>query len=255
MPVATDYVYSLALYWDRRKPRRVTPPTAALQYSSRPDLDEELGGMFRLTGDQAGELMLVRHAEPDTGARHRYCGDEPALTVTGRVQAHFLASRLTEARIDAVYSAPERYVEETARIVSEAAEAPMRIVPELADVGYAADGSDGGVDIAGLFADNPIWDALPGFESSAAFRRRVTQAIERLLAAHGAQRIVIVTHTSVINAYLGKLLDIGRDLFFYPDHVSLSAVRWQESSFAVRSLNDTSHIATASRPWRARSEV
>ena len=215
-----------------------------MQYEARPDLDRELGAMFRLADGQAGELLLVRHAEPDTGARYRYCGDEPALTVTGRVQARFLAGRLTESAIDAIYSAPERYAKETSRIVSEALEVPLRTVPELADIAYtpadcACDGA-----IGALFADNPRWDALPGFEPSKPFRRRAIQAIESLLAAHGAQRIVVVTHASVINAYLSMLLDIPRDLFFYPDHTSLSVVRWRDDLYALRSLNDTSHLTT-----------
>ena len=113
--MATNYVYSLALNWSRGTPHEVAAAgKTPLQYAARPDLDRELGAMFRLADAQAGELLLVRHAEPDTGARHRYCGDEPALTVTGRVQARFLAGRLTEDAIDAIYSAPERYAEETA---------------------------------------------------------------------------------------------------------------------------------------------
>ena len=254
--MATDYVYSLALYWDRRKPRSVTPPaTARLQYSSRPDLDEELGGMFRLPGEQAGELLLVRHAEPDSGARHRYCGDEPALTVTGRVQSHFLAACLTETRIDAVYSSPERYAEESARIASAALEAPLRTVPELADIEYSPQDWPHDETIGRLFDANPRWDALPGFEPSTAFRRRAIQAIEALLASHAAQRIVVVTHASVINAYLSMLLDIPRDLFFYPDHGSLTVVHWQDGLYALRCLNDTAHLGRVEPRWQASNQL
>lgn len=254
--MSAQYVYPLAMYRTRKTSRDIlTAGQTAMPYSTRPDLDEELGEMFRLSDERAGELLLVRHAEPDTGTRHRYCGDEPALTITGRVQAHYLAGRLTEGSIDAVYSSPERYAVETARMISEVVETPMRVLSDLADVGYT-EGAGAGNGIAGrLFAANPCWDALPGFEASTPFRRRVIQTIEGLLAAHGAERIVVVTHASVINAYLSMLLDIPRDLFFYPDYASLNVVRWHQDLYALRSLNDTTHVTTVSPPWPAPREV
>ena len=38
-----------------------------------------------------------------------------------------------------------------------------------------------------------------------------------------------MTHSNLINAYLSVLLDIPRDVFFSPDHASISIVRfWDE---------------------------
>ena len=60
---------------------------------------------------------------------------------------------------------------------------------------------EGGV-TAARFIAHPRWDALPGFESSRAFRLRAVLALESLFARHPGRRIIVVTHSSVINAYL-----------------------------------------------------
>jgi hypothetical protein len=48
---------------------------------------------------------------------------------------------------------------------------------------------------------------------------------------------VVVTDTSVINAYLSMVLDIPRDLFFQPGPASISCVRIKGDAYAVRYLN------------------
>jgi broad specificity phosphatase PhoE len=71
----------------------------------------------------------------------------------------------------------------------------------------------------------------------------VVQAIDGVLAANVGRRAVVITHGSAINAYLSMLLAIPRDLFCAPDYASISVVRQQSDAYAVRSLNDTAHLA------------
>jgi broad specificity phosphatase PhoE len=54
--------------------------------------------------------------------------------------------------------------------------------------------------------------------------------------------VVVVTHGSLINAYLSMVLDIPRDYFFEPDHASISTVRSHRDLYAVRAINDTAHL-------------
>jgi broad specificity phosphatase PhoE len=76
----------------------------------------------------------------------------------------------------------------------------------------------------------------------------VLQGIELLMAKHPARRIAIVTHSSVINAYLSTLLAIPQDVFFAPEHTSISCVRSLGELFAGRSLNDTAHLLGQQTP-------
>ncbi|MGB2695797.1 MAG: histidine phosphatase family protein [Dehalococcoidia bacterium] len=89
-----------------------------------------------------------------------------------------------------------------------------------------------------------LGDALPGLEPARTFRRRVIQAIEAVLAHHPSGRVVVITHASVINAYLSMLLEVPRDMFFLPEHGSITTVRALGDLYAVRSVNDHSHLVS-----------
>jgi probable phosphoglycerate mutase len=54
--------------------------------------------------------------------------------------------------------------------------------------------------------------------------------------------VVVVAHGGVINAYLSMVLGIQRDMFFLPTHTSVSSVRVLHDMYAVRSLNDATHL-------------
>lgn len=216
----------------------------------RPDIDVALNPLLRLNDEEAGELLLVRHAQPDDRESTRQeFGSERPLGSDGHRQAEALAAALhCRGWVDAVYSAPELSARETADTIAAALDRPVINVKDLRDIDYVpVCGVSYECDtLATRFGARPRWDALPGFEGTRDFRRRVVQTIEAIIARHGGRRVVVVTHASLINAYLSMVLDIPRDLFFAPDFASISAVRYHDDLYAVRTLNDTTHLACAS---------
>jgi probable phosphoglycerate mutase len=222
--------------------------------------DNVLGRMssfFRLDDADATELLLIRHAEPDYHAIQN--GDDPwdpPLTERGRWQAMRLATRLGALDIQALYTSPLRRTRETAAFVATALDLPIVTERDLREVEFSAEvweepeGSSEAspAEVAARFLDNPRWDVLPGCESTRSLRRRVIQSIEAILARHPRQRVAIVAHGGVINAFLSMLLDIPRDMFFLPDHTSLSVVRYAGYYYAVRSLNDSAHLLPLFEP-------
>jgi len=72
----------------------------------------------------------------------------------------------------------------------------------------------------------------------------VVQAIEAIIARHSGQTVVVVTHRGVINAYLSMVLDIGRDMFFLPEHSSISHLRIHQDLYALQNINDVAHLMT-----------
>lgn len=214
-------------------------------------LSGALSRLFKVQTAEAAELILVRHAEPD----YRVASDskdprDPPLTEKGRWQAMRLAMRLRRMHVDAVYTSTMRRALETAAFVAAAKDLPMIRMHQLREINLqpgALEGADSDASrLAGevviRLLNNPKWDALPGFEPSHQFRERVMCAVQGILAERHRQRIVVVTHAGVINAYLGMILDIPRDLFFLPDHASISVVRrWQDLS-AVQGMNDVAHL-------------
>jgi len=139
---------------------------------------------------------------------------------------------------------------ETSAFIAAARDLPMVRVRQLREIEFdaaklaarAADGQKLAADLAIRFLNGPRWDSLPGFEPSRQFRHRVVQALEGILAHHPGERVVVVTHGGVINAYLSMLLDIPRDMFFLPEHASISVVRSLRDLTTVQRLNDFAHL-------------
>jgi broad specificity phosphatase PhoE len=212
-------------------------------------LDKAFGRLFALEGVDATELLLVRHGQTDyTGAD----GDDPAdppLTNAGRAQAMRLAMRLRDVPIDALYTSTMRRALETAAYIAVSHDLPIERSDALREVRFdatfaQAKASNGrlSAELAERFLLKPSWDALPGFEPSRQFRRRVVQEIEAIVARHPGESVLIVAHGGVINAYLSMVLAIQRDMFFLPTHTSISSVRVLRDLYSVRSLNDATHL-------------
>jgi probable phosphoglycerate mutase len=224
----------------------------------RASIQRQVEDLFRLEDEAATEVLLIRHAEP---ACNDISNEDPLLSCTGLEQAERLGERLSSLWFDAIYAAPERRAQQTARLLGEATDSEVVTVEDLREIEYmpaapqpwapVANYTPGRHDVpstADRFMTEPRWDALPGFAPSRCFRQRVLQGIELLMTKHPARRIAVVTHSSVINAYLSALLAILQDVFFAPKHTSISCVRSLGELFAVRSLNDTAHLLGQETP-------
>jgi broad specificity phosphatase PhoE len=219
--------------------------TQAAKRPRQEDILEELDALFRLDDEAAGELLLVRHGRAANTPLPWATGEsspDPLLSCEGLSQAERLAGRLSSLWIEAVYAAPERRCFQTAKVIADVVQRPLEVVEGLADIGFDPAQAYEGGSYAGRFSLDPRWEALPGFAPGRAFRRGAVAAIEAVIAAHPARRSVVITHASVINAYLSMLLCIPRDQFFAPDHASISTVRHRDDRYGLRSLNDTSHL-------------
>lgn len=207
--------------------------------------------LFSLKSTDTTELMLVRHAEPDYGAARRSTDPlDPILSERGRCQAIRLSQRLESMNIDALYSSTMCRAVETAAIIASPRDLPVLRSPQLREIavdpgalnGQTGDPEKLAAQMLLRYLNNPRWDALKGLEPSRQFRHRVIQAIEAIVASHTGQRVVVVTHAGAINAYLSMILGIERDMFFLPEHTSITAVRILNDLHAVQNLNDFSHL-------------
>jgi broad specificity phosphatase PhoE len=98
-------------------------------------------------------------------------------------------------------------------------------------------------------AGDPRWTALLHGDlystdvDPVAFRRRVVDAVERIVARHPGGRAVLVTHAGVINAAAGAVLGQSRTIWFAPDYCSLSRLAAaRDGRRSVVSLNETGHV-------------
>jgi probable phosphoglycerate mutase len=226
-----------------------TPPEPPFSVR-RPFLLLEDEGVTRLT--------LVRHAQQDypTGEDFDFVlWEDPPLSGLGRTQAMALSAVLGEQDVDVVACSTMRRAIETAQIVASPHGLTPDVRPELVEVQSYVQ-LEPGVDPQSLvtaeewaareeqFTRRVMWDYMFFGEGSAAFRARAVDAVERLVADHPGESIVLISHGGVINAYLGWILGIEEDMFFLPNHCSISTVWAKGDVRRVHSINERQHLHT-----------
>jgi len=201
------------------------------------------------------EIILVRHAIPvrrevESGAA------DPELSDAGHRQARLMAEYLRSEKVDALYTSPMLRAKQTASPLSDAVGVEAI---ELDGVAEYDRHSNEYVPIEELKASNdPRWQEMlkgewpPAHEPEEVFVARVIESIEGIVEAHPSQRVVVVCHGGVINAYASHVLRLsmgGNRSFFYPNYTSLhrfAAARSGERSIVT--LNETSHLRGSGLP-------
>ena len=204
-----------------------------------------------------GRLLLIRHGRVDfdsTEFRQSPRGRQwdPPLDDRGLEQAELLALRL--AAMDApvvLASSPFRRCLETIEPFAR----PIGREPIVdEDLGEVFVGSWEGVRFEDLLAmddglvreriheQRALFDVAPGGESGAELRARVVPAIERLVAGVERGLVVVIAHGGVGNAYLGHVMGIPQDMFFFPENSSVSTVDVDDDRRDVRFLGDVAHL-------------
>ena len=188
------------------------------------------------------ELLFIRHGRPvriDEGDADGPA--DPALSDLGRRQAAALAVWLAEERVDAIWVSPMRRARETAVPLADRLALPIVIDDDLAEFDRDALSY---IPIEELKAANdPRWNEMP--ERPEHFHASVVGAVERIVAAHPRQRVAVVCHGGVINAYAGHVLKIDEPLFFLPDYTSVNRILAASSGErSISSLNETAHLRT-----------
>ena len=194
------------------------------------------------------ELVLVRHALPvriDSTPDGRPA--DPGLADRGREQAQRVLQALSLDRIDALYSSPAARALETAAPLADKLGLDITVEPGIAEFD-AEDPSY--VPVEELRAANdPRWQALVRGDlmtanvDPVAFRNRVVAGVERVVALHPGERVVLFSHSGTINAYCGHVLGQQRALWFAPDYASVTRVgASRDGRRGVISLNETAHV-------------
>jgi broad specificity phosphatase PhoE len=224
-----------------------TPPEPPFSVR-RPFLLLEEGGVTRLT--------LVRHAQqayPDDDAFDFAAWEDPPLSGLGRTQAMALSAVLGEQDVDVVACSTMRRAIETAEIVASPHGLTPVVRPELVEVQSYVH-LEPGVDPQSVvdpaewaereeaFTRQVMWDHMFFGEGSGPFRARALEAVGTLVADFAGQHIVLVSHGGVINVVLGDILGIEEDMFFLPNHCSISTVWIKGDVRRVHAINERQHL-------------
>ena len=199
------------------------------------------------------ELMLIRHGLPVRRELSEGIAD-PELAEAGQQQARHLASYLESESIDAIYASPLRRAYQTAEPLAAAQQLNITAVEDVAEWDR---NSSAYVPVEELKASNdPRWQAMMRGdwsaydESPADFAARVVPALETIIDGHSGQRVAVVCHGGVINAYLLHVLGlpVGQG-FFYPNYTSIHRIAASRDGHrSVITINETSHLRGTGLP-------
>jgi probable phosphoglycerate mutase len=194
------------------------------------------------------ELVFVRHGRP----AHLEGVDgaaDPPLTEVGHEQAQRVGEWLMTAEIDALYSSPMRRAVQTAEPFASLSGLTIEIRDHLREFDH---GGSSYVPSEVLKERDPEGyrkTVAKGFVhedfDAAQFRAEVVGAIDGIVADHRGERVAVVCHGGVINAYLGHCLDFPEDDYmrFDVDYSSVSRVmvssKFQRS---IASVNERPHF-------------
>jgi broad specificity phosphatase PhoE len=160
-------------------------------------------------------------------------------------EADALAGALMSLAVTAVYSSTLPRALETARVVAAAhALEPVELAElreiELGEVeGLAFD--DYPAELRRGLLEQPLAVRFPDGETYEELRRRVTAALDRIVASHPGKVVVVVSHAGAIRAALATWLGIPDEAFFRIDQrfASVNVVDWVEGVPLVRLVNGT----------------
>ncbi|WP_330438512.1 bifunctional RNase H/acid phosphatase [Micromonospora sp. NBC_00821] len=206
----------------------------------------------------ATRLILVRHGETAYTEQRRYSGrgDVP-LSERGRAQARATGTRVAELApsVAAVLSSPLSRCTATAASIAEAlgGDVPVRTEDDLIECDF---GQWEGRTFAEVRQQWPgemdAWLASPRIappdgESFTQVAERAHRVISGLLTAYPGETVVVVSHVSPIKLMLRDALAAGDGFLhrLFLDAAGISVLdMWPDGGVAVRTVNDTAHLAT-----------
>ena len=177
---------------------------------------------------------------------------DPGLAPDGLDQADRLASWWAPHGADAVYVSPMRRARETAAPLAAALEVEPTVAAGLEEFDAH---SKFYVPIEELRADEERWKQVvtewlspEAEEERQRFRTTVVDTIDAIVAAHPGERVAVVCHGGVINAYLSAMLSMPGTMFFEPAYTSVNRALAGGTHKQLVSLNETPHLPTLVLP-------
>ncbi len=176
---------------------------------------------------------------------------DPALAPEGETQAEQVAARLEVHPIDAIYvSGLRRTVQTAAPLAARLGLEPI-VEPDLREVRLGE--WEGELYRKHMAERHPLavrviveerWDLIPGAESAESLATRVRGALQRIVAAHPGECVVIVCHGGVIGEILAQVTEARRPFAFVgASNGSISQVVAFGSRWILRRFNDTAHLS------------
>ena len=198
-------------------------------------------------------IVLVRHGQTEWNRVERFRGraDLP-LNEVGLAQAEAAARRIAATwPASAVYSSPLKRAMETAKIIAEALDLAVQPLAGLMDIDYGEWQGLSPDEVAERYGDlytrwleEPHLVHIPGGESLGEVRERAMAALEEVIARHGGQTVVLVSHQVVNKVLLCAVLGLDNSHFWHigQENGAINVFEYGDKGFMISLLNDTCHL-------------
>jgi 2,3-bisphosphoglycerate-dependent phosphoglycerate mutase len=199
------------------------------------------------------ELILLRHGETDWNRELRFQGHvDVGLNSTGLEQARRLAQRLAGETAQQVYASDLLRARQTADPVSSRLGLPALVDAALREQSF---GRVDGMRVDDIKAQHPqAWEGwlrfqedycMPGGETTREFHTRVMDAVQRIVAAHPGQTVVVVTHGGVLDMIYrtARALGLNGPRQSEIPNAGLNRVRVREGGIDILAWADVQHLA------------
>ena len=196
--------------------------------------------------------VLLRHGETALSGGRRFSGrgDIP-LTGAGERQAAAAAERLAGRTIGAIVTSPLRRARQTADAVAKATGVAVEVEDGLMELDFGewegltfAEARERWPGELTAWLEDPSV-APPGGESFDQAAARVGPALDRVVAAHPGQVVVVVSHVTPIKTVICRAL-LAPPAAMFRMHLELASVTeidwFADGPVLLRSLNDTAHL-------------
>ncbi|MGI6706852.1 MAG: histidine phosphatase family protein [Clostridia bacterium] len=198
-------------------------------------------------------LYLTRHGETEWNLeRKTQGGTDTPLTTTGIHQAHKLGERLKSEGISFIYSSTLRRAWDTAKIIGEILDCPIRPVEGLREMCLGVwEGLTFNEiqrqypDIYESWRSTPNLCRIPKADTFDEVRSRSRQFIEFLRNNHtDDERILLVTHALMSKIILADCLRMKPELIHQirQDNTALNIIDMYDNKVVLSLLNDTCHL-------------
>lgn len=197
-------------------------------------------------------LLLVRHGETEFNSAGRFHGQTDAeLNATGVRQAERLRRRLSQERIDAVYSSDMRRALMTAEVISSRRRLDIVACPELREINF---GKVEGLTFAEIGVLYPeLAELIAGFsprlrfpegEGIGEFIERTVEFLDRLNKHAPEATVLIVAHSTPLRLLVCRMLGLDQSHWWQLrfDLASLSILEIHQHGAILSLLNDVSHL-------------
>jgi probable phosphoglycerate mutase len=198
-------------------------------------------------------IIVVRHGQTEWNRVERFRGRyEVPLNKTGLAQAKKTAIRISERWKPAViYASPLGRARETAKAVAQSCNLILQVYDGLVDINYGdwqgltpEEARSHWPKLVAAWYEHTETVQIPGGESLAQVRQRITTMLKHICWLHAGNEIVLVGHTVVNRLILLEILGLGNDRFWclHQDPGAINVIKEKDKIFSLVSMNDTCHL-------------